>query len=148
MRRRILVLIVLAVLCGGVAVLTFSDRGRSSIGRVGMRTAEDASPRPGATDQETSVAVGDTNTPRGRRHRQITPHNERILEDPLSDWRTPIQFYGKVVDESGQPVAGATVHFAWNDLSPEGTSRSETESDADGLFSLTGKTGKILTIQI
>jgi hypothetical protein len=69
-----------------------------------------------------------------------------ILADPDFDWKTPIEFYGKVVDERGVPVREAGVQFMWTDLSTEGTSTRETSSDSQGLFSLSGVRGKRLVV--
>jgi len=69
---------------------------------------------------------------------------ERQKRDPFSEGKMPIEFYGKVVDEKSQPVADATVKFTWTDLSPEGSSKRETKSDATGLFALHGVRGKNL----
>jgi hypothetical protein len=65
--------------------------------------------------------------------------------DPAFDWKQPINFYGIVVDEGDRPLAGAHVDFAWNDLSEAGTSKTNTESDAAGLFALINKKGKCLS---
>ena len=52
------------------------------------------------------------------------------------EWRFPINFWGKVVDENDRPIEGALVDFYWNDLSRAGTSRVKALSDANGFFSL------------
>jgi hypothetical protein len=64
------------------------------------------------------------------------------------DWKKPIAFYGKVVEQDEQPVEGANVSFVWNDLSPTGTSKTQTTSGAGGLFSLVGMTGRGLSVQV
>ena len=76
----------------------------------------------------------------------VVDYVRKSLADPTYDWKQPINFYGKVVDESNQPVAAANVHFSWNDLSEKGTSEADTKSDANGLFSLEGKKGKRLCL--
>jgi hypothetical protein len=68
--------------------------------------------------------------------------------DHQLDWKMPIAFYGKVVDEHGDPVSGAEIEFCWTDISREGTSKSRTQSDAQGLFSLVGVHGKNLGVQV
>ena len=74
---------------------------------------------------------------------------ERQKTDPSWQGRMPIDFYGKVVEfTDGQPIADAKISFTWNDLSPAGSSKSETESDANGFFSLTDAVGKFLEVQI
>src|SRR5262245_56035126 len=65
--------------------------------------------------------------------------NRMEKEDPKFEWKMPIELYGKVVDENEHPVVGASVHCTWTDLSPTGTSKAEMQSDANGLFSLTGR---------
>src|SRR5207249_361195 len=59
----------------------------------------------------------------------------RDRSDPRWEWKVPIQFYGKVVDENLSPVRDAKVHFQWTDLS-HGTSESDSVSDGQGNFSL------------
>lgn len=68
--------------------------------------------------------------------------------DPSIEWRAPINFFGQVVYEDGQPVIGAGVAFSWNDLSEKGTSQHSTVSDAAGRFELTGRTGKALGVSV
>jgi hypothetical protein len=71
-----------------------------------------------------------------------------LEEKSLNEWRTPIQFYGLVKDESNSIVFGAQVDFECNDLSQEGTSLYHTESDANGLFSIKDITGKLLRVTV
>ena len=59
----------------------------------------------------------------------------------------PISFYGKVVDEDGQPVSGATASFIWTDMSAKGTSTVESVSDQQGLFLLDAVQGKRLQVR-
>ena len=72
----------------------------------------------------------------------------RTREDPAYEWKQPINFYGKVVDENNEPVSEATVDFEWNDLSEQGTSSSQTMSDNLGFFSLRDEKGKRLYVQV
>ena len=64
------------------------------------------------------------------------------------EWKVPINFYGRVVDESNVAVADAAASFTWNDLSPTGTSRDSTTSDGNGFFRLENKTGKGLWVTV
>lgn len=68
-------------------------------------------------------------------------------EDPKYEWKTPIEFYGKVLDQDGNPVAGATADVVWTNMTPNGSSHMQVTSDADGLFSITGISGKHMTVQ-
>jgi hypothetical protein len=70
------------------------------------------------------------------------------LKDPVYDWKQPINFYGKVVDENEQPVEGAAAHFKWTDLSANGTSEYQTVSDAAGLFAMENQKGKRLSVTV
>lgn len=64
------------------------------------------------------------------------------------EWRMPIDFYGRVVDENDQPIAGASIEFSWTDLSPAGNSTARTSSDSSGAFFLRGKSGRHLQVDI
>ncbi len=63
-------------------------------------------------------------------------------------WKVPVNFYGRVVDEQGAPVAGASVNYRLTDLSEAGKTEGELKSDAQGNFSLRGKVGRILTVVV
>jgi hypothetical protein len=77
------------------------------------------------------------------------PERTRKLKaDPQYEWKTPIEFYGKVVDQDGKPVGGAIADVIWTDMSAKGSSQMEVTSDADGLFSITGIRGKGMTVQV
>jgi uncharacterized repeat protein (TIGR03803 family) len=69
----------------------------------------------------------------------------------------PINFYGKVVDENDQPVAGAIAHFIWdggvtnNDPRPftdTGKISADVTTDSAGLFSLTNAMGTELDVSV
>ena len=66
--------------------------------------------------------------------------------DPQYDWKQPINFYGRVVDESNVPIADANIHFTWNDISEKGTSDADTKSDGNGFFSLIDRRGKAMSV--
>jgi hypothetical protein len=64
------------------------------------------------------------------------------------EWRTPIAFYGKVVDEKGIAVSNVAVDFSCNDVSVTGTSTYRSKSGANGLFSIKRIKGKLLVVAI
>ena len=64
------------------------------------------------------------------------------------EWRAPINFFGKAVDENDQPVSEVQVEFSCNDTSVSGTSYYHTQSDKEGLFSLTRVKGKLLVVRL
>ena len=67
----------------------------------------------------------------------------------LALWQTPIEFYGKVIDENSNLVAGASIRFTWSETPTETGDRTlMTESDAVGLFSLQGKHGPSFDVSV
>lgn len=78
------------------------------------------------------------------------PQNRAMTypSNAFDDWRTPITFYGRVVDETNSPVAGASVSFGWTDTSFDGYSRASNTSDSNGYFTLEGKRGKHLSVNV
>jgi hypothetical protein len=78
----------------------------------------------------------------------VVEYVRKIKADPAYDWKQPINFYGRVVDESKEPVAGANAHFEWTDLSPNGSSHADRTSDGNGFFSLTGEHGKRMSVTV
>ncbi len=73
---------------------------------------------------------------------------EKVKIDPQYDGKQPINFYGRVVDESNNPVMGANIHFNWNGMSQTGNTEADTVSDGNGFFSLTGEQGKYLFVTV
>lgn len=71
----------------------------------------------------------------------------RNKEDKKWEWKTPISFYGEVIDQNQQPVVGAKVTLSWTDLSAAGTSLRELITDEAGKFSLSDVRGKHLLIR-
>jgi len=78
----------------------------------------------------------------------VVEYVRNIKADPQYDWKRPINFWGRVVDENNEPVANASVHFEWNDISAKGTSDADTVSDGNGFFSLTDRRGKRLYVDV
>jgi len=76
----------------------------------------------------------------------IVRNRDRV--DHNWEWKTAINFYGRVVDEGDRAVPGAHVAFSWTDLSSEGNSHSATASDGSGTFSLEGKAGRVLQVDV
>ncbi len=74
--------------------------------------------------------------------------NEQSARDPYFEWKMPIRFFGKVIDEKGSPVAGATASFLWTDMSSEGTSSLQATTDDSGRFSLENAKGKRLQVRV
>ena len=82
--------------------------------------------------------------------RRRTPEaSNEIQERALAHWQVPIDFYGKVVDENSNAVAGADITFGWSEFPTEkGARRATAKSDAEGLFSLHNKRGPALDVWV
>lgn len=80
--------------------------------------------------------------------KHIEDHRRQEIEKGLHEWRTPIEFYGLVVDDNTNAVEGVQVQFECNDLSSTGTSTYHTESDTNGLFSIKNISGKLLAVKV
>lgn len=133
--------------------------------------------RPSVTKTEEQVPLNAVpNTPKPSTEQVITPSKTSIkqpfartpylglsdprwverkrlrVENPSYQWRTPIEFFGKVVDENGLGIAGASIETAWSGTSDiyggDGVGHRTIISDANGLFSLTGVQGKMITVQV
>jgi len=65
---------------------------------------------------------------------------------------SPVDFWGKVIDDKGNPVAAATAMCTLNDkpnaYEDNGGTKLNLTSDEQGLFSLTGKHGASLAVTI
>lgn len=70
---------------------------------------------------------------------------------PVEEWieqqyKHPISFYGKVVDEVEAPIAGASIGFDWP--TAQGEDHASAASDSLGCFSLMGVQGKLLEVHV
>jgi hypothetical protein len=74
--------------------------------------------------------------------------SRRDAHDSKWEWKIPLSFYGKAIDENGQLVSGADVRFQWTNLSAKGTAERETKTDEQGLFSLDNVEGKRLVVRV
>lgn len=80
---------------------------------------------------------------------QVLATTNSVGAKRLALWQAPIEFYGKVVDENSNAVAGAQVTFHWTEIPTElGNRTSTTSSDAGGLFSLHGQRGPDLIVTV
>jgi len=73
--------------------------------------------------------------------------------DPVVAWiaayRTPIEFYGKVVDQYGDPVIGASIMvLPFDNAYGESKTQIKLTSDADGRFSIKGIKGAGMGVEV
>ncbi len=75
--------------------------------------------------------------------------SNEVAPQILDAMQAPIEFFGKVVDESSNVVVAANVTFRWVDLLTRGFEASSTsQSDSEGFFSLRGQQGASLTVSV
>ena len=151
--KRFLVIAAVAILVLGlVALLLWWDLNRSldraytpsGAGTIQSHRPSQASsaPTPAAPSPVPSLnGAYNANDPRW------TWWNEQEKLDPKFEWKMPINFYGKAVDQEDQPVVGAKVIMTWTDLSESGSTTAEIFTDGLGAFALLGKEGKHLAIR-
>lgn len=66
--------------------------------------------------------------------------------DPDFQWKTPIDFYGRVVNQHGQSVADAKVSMIWSAIGK--TPELKSFTDNEGRFQITGIQGKGISVII
>jgi hypothetical protein len=72
--------------------------------------------------------------------------------DPDFQWKMIIDFYGRVIDQTGAPIKEARVHYKWTSLMgvmrPDGDPEADTTTDDDGRFKIGSMYGKRLIVQV
>lgn len=61
-------------------------------------------------------------------------------------WKAPIAFYGVVVDEKGERLAGARIKIIVSDISKSGTSEYGLKAADSGIFIFEGKKGRGISV--
>jgi Carboxypeptidase regulatory-like domain len=89
--------------------------------------------------QRRPIAV---NSPRSGGRPQTSHRKDPTLFDD------PITFYGKVIDQNGDPVPGATVNYTAMDKFDAPGSQYEGKSDANGFFSISGIGSAALSVGV
>lgn len=153
MNKRSLFLVLLGVSIAAIAVFWWSLRS-SSLPPAPQAPVTAKRPVGSPTPTPSSVAdaaltgrqiPGGAYEPSDPRWKEV---HAKDLADQGWEWRMPINFFGRVVDESEQPVPGAKVELSWTDLSQAGSSQSHTTTDAQGFFSLLNETGRHLQVRV
>src|SRR3954452_8415164 len=153
MNKRNLVLALVSIV-GAIAILSLGLRVRSSprVQQTSVATqpsAISATPSPEANIAQTTPTVpqivSGTSEPSDPRWKE---REMKRRMDPQYEWKLPINFFGRVIDEHEHPVAGATIVAQWSDLSADGASTETHLTNEQGLFSITAKTGRGITIRV
>lgn len=66
--------------------------------------------------------------------------------DPDHAWKTPIEFYGIVVDQDEHAIAGATVNYCWTEIAHVG--QAQTHSDSNGKFTINNIVGNGVSVRV
>jgi hypothetical protein len=93
------------------------------------------------TSANRSVAIAQSTSSAIARRREAT-------QKVLGALRTPIVFYGKVIDQNGDPVSNADVHYSTIDRFDTDGSKYTGRSDSQGNFSISGIRGAVLTVGV
>lgn len=145
--NRVIFLIVIVLIVLSVCWLRSTRQTQDVVSESTTETTESFAPqtsdkvelRNAASNQNTTVSPKDFFAMREEQMKQAG-------EVADNEWRAPIDFFGKVVDENDNPVAESTISFSWNNLS--GTQTKGARSDNQGFFSLRGEQGKFLSIKV
>jgi hypothetical protein len=98
--------------------------------------------------QEQSQSNSATNNAHTNELRQYI---EKLRQDSSYEWKLPINFFGKVVDDSNEPIDSADIHFEWNTIKQNDIVSGETfdvKSAESGLFDLRDKKGDSLQVSV
>lgn len=71
-----------------------------------------------------------------------------VVENVIGALNTPINFYGKVVDQNGDPVPYAKVGYGLVDKFNESGSKGSSSADASGIISLSGIRGAVISVSV
>jgi hypothetical protein len=67
--------------------------------------------------------------------------------DKFFSYKAPISFYGKAIDDAGNPINGVSIDLSWTDANEvTGASSRSVVTDANGLFSIGGIRGKGISV--
>jgi hypothetical protein len=72
----------------------------------------------------------------------------KLFKEVMGWGRTPIKFYGRVVDEAGRAIEGADIDYSLTDSSPEGRTMYHMVSGSDGNFTIKDAKGKNLIVRV
>ena len=124
------------------------------------RQVEGSASSPVPTAQQTSVdhesmpASGQPKLFKSLKYPPETPEEKTMWDwwhrmekqDERFQWKTPIEFYGRVLDQHDQPVPEAKVTLGWT--ASGGSKSGSVRSDANGYFEFTGERGKYLDVDV
>lgn len=93
-------------------------------------------------------ATSQTPLPRPTASPSIEARSVEVAKKVLTMLATPINFYGRVVDQNGEPVPDATINYGALDKFYESGSQYQGKSDNSGNFSINGIGGAVLRVGV
>jgi hypothetical protein len=100
--------------------------------------------QPGAARSSSEAGLATASRPS---HANIKPRNP--MKAFIAAYQTPIEFYGKVVDQHGDPVAAAEIKIMpFDNAFGSSDTQMLLSSDADGRFSVKGLKGLAMGVQV
>lgn len=143
MKRHRVIVVLMLVIAAMLAVLWFWQK------------SEQPSPTPFAQTMPTPLPAASTTAPvpsptSEPDYAKLKPKKELMREALSLLNHKDIEFYGKVVDQSGAPLGGAEVNgqVIYNSGVTSGVTKPKTVTDAGGLFSFKGMKGRTLDFNI
>jgi hypothetical protein len=137
----------IAFIVGLVAVLAVvlwwllkpSERSREA-----KTSVPSASAQASASPASASAAKASSTLPR----KSDAAYREEAIGKVQAVFGTPIAFYGKIIDQTGNPVPDAKVDYSAIDEFFGNGSNYHGKSDANGMFSISGIKGAVLTVAV
>ncbi len=156
-RKASLVCIAIAAVLGGVWLL-LQSRGwppkPAAAAPAEKPALKSPVPPPAVANQQPSSIPTKPKMFKAKNYPPTTPEQKAMWDwwtamehaDRDFQWKMPIDFYGKVIDQFGEPVAGAKVTLIWSAMG--GTQGKEVFTRNDGKFELTDAKGKGVSVEI
>lgn len=150
MKRRRLVIAAAVLLVAFLAVLL--SRSHEYSARISMRpsgTPENST----AASSPSPVVVANTTR---KEQQQVRQDRAQTIRSAIEGTNVPINFWGKVVDQNGKPIAGVNVSYSRQTERPilpgvpwanSQVHKEKTITDGNGNFSITGMKGHYLAIE-
>src|SRR6185503_18984387 len=102
---------------GGNGISTHSNASPTGVAQPSAKTPRSAVP---------SISSSETGRPPAKA-------SEGPNAQLLSAWQAPIDFYGKAVDEEGNPIAQVNVTFTWSEKPAQDAEKTaQTQTDTQG----------------
>jgi hypothetical protein len=138
-KTALIALFILAMLVLWLSLRRSSRSDHQTKARTATVSPSSASQSSGPTDSQNSMST---------KARSDEVRRSKAVENVLAVLATPITFYGRVLDQNGNPVSGADVDYGAIDKFDESGTDYHGKSDANGNFSIHGIKGAVLTVGV